>query len=173
MTDPAAFEPSKYRASLHGSSPSPKFLPRPSDPCRREVSTSRRQHLACAARTDHSTFHGTPGLDPLSLSSFPGIQGKRVGPERKNLKPELRLSSKSSSQPHAHPSAEYGRAGRIYCEMPGGKAPRTWECQVLAHCRSNKSPARKKKNTTEITPFIVKKAALSFVRSVGETRECS
>lgn len=31
--------------------------------------------------------------------------------------------------------------------------------------RSNKSAATKKKNTTEITPFMVKNAALSFERS--------
>ena len=41
------------------------------------------------------------------------------------------------------------------------------------HRRSNKSPATKKKNTTEMTPFMVKKAALSFERSWGETSECS
>jgi plasmid stabilization system protein ParE len=41
------------------------------------------------------------------------------------------------------------------------------------HRRNNRSPATKKKNTTEITPFMVKNAALSFERSWADTRECS
>jgi hypothetical protein len=36
-----------------------------------------------------------------------------------------------------------------------------------------RSAARKAAKTTLITPFMVKKAALSLVRSVGLTRECS
>ncbi len=41
------------------------------------------------------------------------------------------------------------------------------------HRRSSKSPATKKKNTAEMTPFMVKKAALSLPRSRAETSECS
>ena len=41
------------------------------------------------------------------------------------------------------------------------------------HLDTSKSAATKQKNTTEITPFIVKKAALSRERSWAETRECS
>ncbi len=176
MTGPVAFEPSKYLASLRGSSLPPKFLPKQSDLCQREVPRNRWPHWACPAKTGRSTFHEAPGLDPLSLSSFPGIQGKLVGRERRNLKTELRLSSKFSSQPHDNPSAEYRRAGRIAIAKPprsAGSFPRTSDCRVLAHRRSNKSPARKTKNTTEITPFMVKNAALSLERSVEETRECS
>src|SRR5438874_814049 len=43
----------------------------------------------------------------------------------------------------------------------------------LHYFRSNKSPATKTKNRTEITPFIVKKAALNLLRSSDETSECS
>ena len=39
--------------------------------------------------------------------------------------------------------------------------------------RNVRSAARKRKNTTEITPFIVKKAAFSLERSAAETNECS
>jgi len=35
------------------------------------------------------------------------------------------------------------------------------------------SAARNTKNTTAITPFMVKKAALSLLRSLDETSECS
>jgi hypothetical protein len=42
-----------------------------------------------------------------------------------------------------------------------------------AHFRNNRSPAKNPKNTTEITPFMVKNAAFSFERLVGETRKCS
>ena len=38
---------------------------------------------------------------------------------------------------------------------------------------NNKSPAMKMKNTTEITPFMVKNAAFSLERLLGETSECS
>ncbi len=40
-------------------------------------------------------------------------------------------------------------------------------------CLSNRSPATKKKNTTEITPFIVKNAAFSLLRSSWRTSMCS
>src|SRR5580765_1847115 len=38
---------------------------------------------------------------------------------------------------------------------------------------SSRSAATKTKNTTAITPFIVKKAALSLLRSLADTNECS
>jgi len=40
-------------------------------------------------------------------------------------------------------------------------------------CLSNRSPATKKKNTTEITPFMVKNAAFSLLRSSWRTSMCS
>ena len=39
--------------------------------------------------------------------------------------------------------------------------------------RSSRSPAMKRAKTTEITPFVVKKAALRRERSSALTRECS
>lgn len=42
-----------------------------------------------------------------------------------------------------------------------------------AQRRKRRSAATKAKKTTEITPFIVKKAALSLERSRGETSVCS
>jgi hypothetical protein len=42
-----------------------------------------------------------------------------------------------------------------------------------AHMGTSRSAATKQKNTTEITPFMVKKAPLSRERSSAETRECS
>jgi len=41
------------------------------------------------------------------------------------------------------------------------------------YCRSNRSAAMKRAKTTEMTPFMVKKAALSFDKSSGLTRVCS
>jgi len=41
------------------------------------------------------------------------------------------------------------------------------------HFRSSMSAATKRAKTTEMTPFMVKKAALSLLRSSGLTRECS
>ncbi len=38
---------------------------------------------------------------------------------------------------------------------------------------SSRSAATNRKNTTEITPFMVKNAALSLERSSARTRECS
>ena len=41
------------------------------------------------------------------------------------------------------------------------------------HLRRSMSAATKRAKTTEMTPFMVKKAALSLLRSSGLTRECS
>jgi hypothetical protein len=43
----------------------------------------------------------------------------------------------------------------------------------LLQRRVSRSPAMNTKKTTEMTPFMVKKAALSFERSCVETSECS
>ena len=44
---------------------------------------------------------------------------------------------------------------------------------ATGYFRSSKSPATKAKKRTEITPFMVKNAAFSLLRSSGATRECS
>jgi hypothetical protein len=64
-------------------------------------------------------------------------------------------------------------AGKLLslAQMAGDGCPHV-DCDA-GYFRSNKSPATKTKNTTEITPFMVKNAAFSLDRLVGETRECS
>ena len=52
----------------------------------------------------------------------------------------------------------------------GGLPNPTTEVQP---CLSSKSPATKKKNTTEITPFMVKNAAFSLLKSSCRTSVCS
>jgi HD-GYP domain-containing protein (c-di-GMP phosphodiesterase class II) len=47
------------------------------------------------------------------------------------------------------------------------------DCSFKLQRRSNKSAATNTKNNIEITPFIVKNAAFSLVRSRAETSECS
>jgi hypothetical protein len=54
-----------------------------------------------------------------------------------------------------------------------GAAVSTCSVFLGVYFRKRISAATKPVKTTEITPFMVKKAALSLVRSVGLTRECS
>src|ERR1700730_2461637 len=44
---------------------------------------------------------------------------------------------------------------------------------LVSYFRRRRSAATNTAKTTEMTPFMVKKAALSLERSVGLTRECS
>jgi hypothetical protein len=55
----------------------------------------------------------------------------------------------------------------------GVRAPVLFVRVKWFHFRRNISAAMKRTKTTEMTPFMVKKAALSLLRSSGLTRECS
>jgi hypothetical protein len=51
--------------------------------------------------------------------------------------------------------------------------PRRLSLREFLYFRRSRSAAMNKAKTTEITPFMVKKAALSLERSLGLIRECS
>ena len=78
------------------------------------------------------------------------------------------------------PSARFGMT-----KLFGHAAPASFYILFLSSCFSflvsiscfyflrSRSAARKVAKTTEITPFMVKKAAFSLERSLGLTSECS
>jgi hypothetical protein len=66
-----------------------------------------------------------------------------------------------------------GGQPRAYPELVEGRLSPHASANPHFYFRESKSAATKLAKTTEITPFIVKKAALSFERSSGLTSECS
>src|ERR1700690_1861667 len=103
---------------------------------------------------------------PVGKISLTGKEQTYAGPSRKGQSPP-----KPAPPWHAHDSLSFA----LFAKDAPGRAAHGFRGagNVRPQRRRSRSPATKNKNTTEITPFMVKNAALSFERSSGETSECS
>lgn len=96
-------------------------------------------------------FEATHSMTTSGWSATRKLSQEKCGFPRSALNPGSSCNIAISQQPLGSPLIEIG----------------------CGHLATSKSAATKQKNTTEITPFIVKKAAFNRDRSWAETKECS